>query len=122
MVIKDFQDLLVWQKAHKLTLEIYKLTRDFPQEEKFGVISQLRRAAVSVCANIAEGHRKSTKDFLRFLDISRGSLEEVRYFLILAKDLGFFDEERFIAFVNLSDEVGKMLNGLKQGLGYRLGR
>jgi four helix bundle protein len=87
-----FEDLQVWQKAHCLALDVYKLTSDFPKIETYGLSSQARRAAVSVPANIAEGFRKySRKDKARFLNIAQGSLEESRYYLILARDLGYCD-------------------------------
>lgn len=87
-----FKDLLVWQKAHELVLHIYKMTRDFPSAEQYGLTAQLRRAAVSVPANIAEGFAKrGASDKARFLNIARGSLEEVHYYLILARDLGCAD-------------------------------
>jgi len=93
-------------------LEIYILTRGFPIEEKFGLISQIRRSASSICANIAEGYKKSRKDFIRFLNISEGSLEETRYHLILSRDLGYFTKSQCEVLFDLSDEVGRMLNGL----------
>ena len=90
MVIKGFRDLEVWRKAHKLVLEVYKLTNGFPQNERFGIVSQLRRAAYSIPANLAEGYgRRSTKEFLQFLAIANGSAEELRYFLILSSDLRY---------------------------------
>ena len=89
---KHFQELIVWQKAHELVLEIYRLTRKFPKEETYGLISQLRRSAVSVPANIAEGFKKKGKnDKARFMNIAQGSLEETRYYLLLATDLNFVD-------------------------------
>ena len=89
-MIKGFQDLVVWQKAHKLVLEIYRLTNLFPRSEQFGMVSQLRRAAYSIPANLAEGcGRRSTKELLQFLTIANGSAEELRYFLILSKDLRY---------------------------------
>lgn len=79
MKIKKFKDLVVWQKAHNLTLEIYKITQKFPPDEKYGIVSQMRRAAYSIPANIVEGHsRKSKKEFLQFLNIAKGSLEELK--------------------------------------------
>ena len=84
-MIRNFEDLLVWQKGHQFVLEIYKITQKFPEEEKFGLISQIRRSSLSICANIAEGNKKSTKDYLRFIDIAQGSLEETKYHLILKK-------------------------------------
>ena len=87
---KSFRDLLVWQKAHQLVLATYELTKGFPKDELYGLTSQLRRAAVSVPANIAEGFRKyGLADKARFMNISQGSLEEVRYYYILAEDLGY---------------------------------
>ena len=87
---KSFQDLIVWQKAHAFVLNVYGWTEDFPRRELYGLTSQLRRAAVSIPANIAEGFKKrGPKDKLRFLNIAQGSLEETRYYLILAQDLGY---------------------------------
>ena len=87
---RKFQDLIVWQKAHAFVLEIYRWTDQFPHHERFGLTSQLRRSAVSIPANIVEGFKKrGIKDKLRFLNIAQGSLEESRYYLILASDLGY---------------------------------
>jgi len=87
---KSFQDVRIWQKAHQWVLEIYKLTADFPKLEQFGLTSQLRRSAVSVTANFAEGFRKQGKlDKIRFYNIAQGSIAESQYYLILAKDLGY---------------------------------
>jgi len=86
---RSFLDLIVWQKAHQFVLAVYGYTRSFPKEEIYGLTSQLSRAAVSTPANIAEGFKKRSKsDKARFMNISQGSLEECRYYLILAKDLG----------------------------------
>lgn len=109
--IKRFEDLLVWQKSHELAIKIYKITKDFPQEEKFGLVSQMRRAAVSVAANIVEGFRKrSKKDKVNFYNISQGSADELRYYVILAKDIGYLNNA--IEVERDMDEVGKMLSGL----------
>ena len=87
---KHFRELIVWQKAHQLVLTVYNLTKNFPKEELFGLTSQLRRSAVSVPANIAEGYRKRTiPDKSKFLNIAQGSLDETHYYLILAQDLGY---------------------------------
>lgn len=118
MKINSFRDLLVWEKAHTLVLEIYKITESFPSNEQFGLISQIRRSSISVCANIAEGYVKSKNDFIRFLDIARGSLEETKCHLILSKDLGYCSEVHFNKLFSLSDEVGKMLYSLKHNLRY----
>ncbi len=89
-----WKDLEVWKKAHSLVLEIYKLTAQFPKDEKYGIIDQLRRAAYSVPANIVEGQsRNTTKEYLSFLYNARGSVEEVRYFLLLSTDLGYINKD-----------------------------
>src|ERR1700679_2722951 len=104
---RTFQDLQVWQKAHGLVLEVYLLTKGFPREEMFGLTSQLRRAAVSIPANIAEGFvKRGVADKLRYLNIAQGSLEESRYYLILARDLGFADLAELEALVQ---ECSKMI-------------
>lgn len=106
---RNFKELIVWQKAHQFVLEVYRFTRGFPTDEKFGLTSQIRRAAVSVPANIAEGFPKRGKnDKSRFFNIAQGSLEEVHYYLILANDLGYGDSEKLL---NLYGEVGRLLNG-----------
>ena len=105
---KSFQELIVWQKAHNLVLMIYRLSGTFPQKEIYGITSQMRRAAVSVPANIAEGFKKrSHADKARFINIAQGSLEECRYHLILSKDLGFGDCQDIISKL---EEVSKLLN------------
>lgn len=116
MKVQSFQDLLVWSKAHCLVLEIYKMTSDFPDEERFGLISQLRRSSASICSNIAEGYMKSRADFLRFLDISRGSLEETKYHLILSRDLKFCTQEKFNELFEICDQIGRMMYRLKSNL------
>ena len=104
---KSFEDLIVWQKAHLLVLEVYRLTKSFPQEEKFGLTSQLRRSIVSVPANIAEGFKKKSKiDKRRFLNISQGSLEESRYYLILTRDLKYAETDNAL---NMLQEVSRIL-------------
>jgi four helix bundle protein len=91
-----WKDLIVWQKAHQLVIEIYSITNVFPERERYNLTGQLIRASTSIATNIVEGHdRSSTNDFLRFLYISRGSLEEVRYLLLLAKDLKYIDDELY---------------------------
>jgi four helix bundle protein len=87
---KSFKDLIVWQKAHEFVIEIYTLTKIFPHEEKFGLVSQMRRAAVSIPANIAEGFvKRSIRDKSKFYNIAQGPLEELKYYLILSQDLGY---------------------------------
>jgi four helix bundle protein len=105
--IQRVEDLIVWQKAHQLVLAVYRATRVFPKDERYGIISQIRRAAASVPANIAEGFRKRTKaEKQRFVTIAHGSLEETRYFLILSRDLGYCE---IASMLLLSDEVSKLL-------------
>lgn len=104
-----FEELIVWQKAHALVLEIYKLSKDFPKEETYGITSQVRRSSVSVAANISEGYRKKSKaDKLRFLNIAEGSLDETKYYLILIRDLKFIKNE-YDKLFELSEEVSKLL-------------
>ena len=105
---RTFQDLLVWQKAHQFVLGVYALTAAFPRQETYGLSLQMRRAAVSVPANIAEGFRRRGKaEKARFMNIAEGSVEECRYFLILVKDLGYGDTERL---ASLLEEVSRLLN------------
>jgi len=119
--VKSFEELEAWRKGHDLVLSVYEVTVRFPKEERFGVVSQLRRAATSVPANIAEGFgRRSTKDFVRYLEIAGGSLEETRYFLRLSKDLKYLDEVEFRVLRSKSDEVGRLLGGLTQALRRKL--
>ena len=115
--MKNFRELIVWQKAHQLVLEIYPLTQLFPADERFGLVSQMRRAAVSVPANIVEGHkRKSRREFAHFTSIAEGSLEELKYYLHLSRDLGYVTEPRMIGVFSLAEEVGRVLHGLKRHL------
>lgn len=105
-----FQDLIVWQKGHQFVLEVYKITKQFPKEEIYGLTSQFRRAAVSITANIAEGYKRtSTKEKLRFYNIAQASLEECRYFIILSNDLDYIKTSDLQ--INLIEEVSKLLNG-----------
>jgi len=104
---KMFTDLVVWKKAHNFVLSIYRLSASFPKTEIYGMTSQLRRAAVSIPANIAEGFKKrSSAEKARFMNISQGSLEECRYYLLLTKDLGFANTEELLCQI---DEVSRML-------------
>lgn len=104
---QTFKGLIVWQKAHKLVLDIYKLSDSFPQREIYSLTSQLRRAAISIPANIAEGYKKKgPADKARFMNIAQGSLEEVRYYLILAQDLDYAKTDELSEQL---DEVGRLL-------------
>ena len=101
----------MWQEAHKTTLLVYRLTKSFPKDEQFGLTSQFRRAVVSISANIAEGYKKrSSADKLRFMNISQGSLEECRYYIILSKDLGYISEPESSELENLISRTSYLLN------------
>ena len=105
---KGFQDLIVWQKAHQFVLMVYRFSECFPKSELYGLLSQIRRAAVSIPANIAEGFKKKTKpDKMRFLNIAQGSIEECRYYLILSMDLGYGDPAELMSQL---EEVSKLLS------------
>ena len=111
--MQDFRDLKVWQKAHELTLQLYKLTHDFPPTERYGMTSQIRRAAVSVAANIAEGAvRSSDPDFARFLHIAIGSPSEVDYYLLLSRDLDYIKPPVYDLLDRQVQEIKRMLNVL----------
>jgi four helix bundle protein len=111
---KSFEELVVWQKAHALVLEIYKLSSSFPPAELYGLTSQLRRAAVSIPANISEGFiKQSSADKARFLNIAQGSLEEVKYYMILSMELGYAETEELKQRAN---EVGRLLNGYRTAI------
>jgi four helix bundle protein len=119
---KTFEDLVVWQKAHQFVLAVYRLSRTFPRSETCGLSSQSRRAAVSIAANIAEGFRKRGKaDKLRFLNIAQGSIEESRYYLILARDLDYGDVSELRTVLPACApadrvEVSKMLEAYSQAI------
>lgn len=112
--MQRFTDLKVWQRSHRLVLEIYRLTTEFPPEERFGIVSQIRRAAVSVPTNIAEGSKRTrNRDYARFLNIAEGSLAEVEYLLLLSKDLGFVREPHSTSMLSEVDEIARMLHALR---------
>jgi four helix bundle protein len=115
--IKGFEDLKVWEKSHDLVLEVYKVTQLFPTNEKFGLTSQIRRSAVSVAANIAEGSkRQHLKEYIQMLYIAQGSLSETNYYLLLARDLKYINDIKYQEFFDQSEEIGKMLSGLINSL------
>ena len=115
--MKDFRDLKIWQKGYKIVLQVYKLTKSYPQQEKFGLVQQIRRASVSIIANIAEGNkRRSDKDFKHFLNISEGSLEELKCYLVLSKDLSYIAVADFNKLFVQSEELGAMLQGFIKSL------
>jgi four helix bundle protein len=111
--LKDFKELRVWQKAHQLALSVYEASKSFPRDEIFGLTSQLRRASVSVGANIAEGcGRRSDGEFVRFLQIARGSSSEVENHLLLARDLKYLDGSKHVELERQLNEVQRMLTSL----------
>ena len=117
MKLKNYQELIVWQRAMDLVEEVYKSSRDFPREEIYGLTSQIRRAAVSVPSNIAEGQgRRTTSDFLRHLSIAYGSLSEVETQLLIAGRLKYIAQARLSLVMNRAAEVGRLLNGLMASL------
>ena len=110
--MQDFRQLRVWEKSHRLALEAYKVTAAFPKSELYGLTSQIRRAAVSIPTNIAEGCGRNTdKDFARFLQISMGSACELEYELLLSHELGLLDEQCHASLVGDVVEVKRMLSG-----------
>jgi len=118
--MQNFRELKVWEKAHHLTLDIYRVTREFPADERYGLVSQMRRAAASIGANICEGCGRETRpDFARFLQIAAGSASELEYQLLLAMDLGYVESGPCGAFVTQVCEVKRMLSGLIQRLKQR---
>ena len=111
---RTFRDLIVWRKSHEFVLCVYGFTKDFPKDERFGLTSQFRKAAVSIPANVAEGFKKKgPSDKIRFMNISQGSVEECRYYLILANDLGYGDAAPLMTRL---EEVSKLLTGYSRAI------
>jgi len=111
--IKSFSDLIVWQEGHKLVLLIYKITHTFPKDEIYGLANQLRRAAVSITSNVAEGFcRKSFKEKIQFYYVALGSLSEVKNQILIARDLSYISSNVFDSIDLQTISVGKLLNGL----------
>lgn len=108
-----FEELEVWKEAHQLTLSIYKETKNFPKEEKFRLIDQICRSASSIPSNIVEGNSRAHKpEFIQFLYIAKGSLEETKYHLLLSRDLGYIKEEKYNQLFEQCNKVGSLLGGL----------
>ena len=119
-IVYSYEDLSIWKKSMNLAEKIYELTKFMPKEEVYGLTAQMRRAAVSIPSNIAEGQqRASTKEFLRFLSIARGSNAELQTQLVLACRLGYFQSEQIRETMNLTKEVSKMINALMISLNKR---
>lgn len=111
--MKDFRDLKVWERAHNLTMEIYRVTRNFPPEERYGLTSQIRRSTASIAANIAEGcGRRGHGEFHRFLQIAAGSASELDYHLLLVRDLGILEKRTYELLIQRLAELRRMLTAL----------
>jgi len=111
---RSFRDLMGWQKAHQFVLAVYRFTESFPEREKYGLAHQMRRAAVSIPANVAEGFgKRSQAEKARFLNIAEGSLEECRYYLILAQDLGYGQTESMTVML---EEASRLLNSYARAI------
>jgi four helix bundle protein len=115
--MQDFRNLKVWQKAHVLTLEVYRNTCGFPVDERFGLTTQLRRSCASAPANLAEGcARGCDVDFARFVNIAAGSASETDYHLLLARDLGYFNDAAYQPLLDQVSEIKRMLNSFERTL------
>ncbi len=115
--MNNYEQLEVFQKSHALVLEIYNITDSFPSHEKFRIVDQMIRSAYSVPSNIVEGNsKKTTKEYLNFLYISRGSIHELKYFLLLSRDLSYISDKVYQKLLSECDAVGKMLNAMKNSL------
>lgn len=113
----NFEQLQLWQLAHEFVLDVYSLSNSFPKEELFGITSQLKRAAISIPANIAEGYRKTgAKDKLRFYNVAYGSAGECRYYIILIKDLEYIKIETYQTLINKIDNISKLINAYSNGI------
>jgi len=118
---KSFEEIPVWRSSHKLTIEVYKITKKFPAHEQYGLTSQLRRSSSSIAANIAEGFGKyTTKEFIKFLYNSRGSCVETVYYILLARDLEYVTDQEYLELRKKCDEIGKQLNGWMKSLKVKL--
>ena len=123
VAFNSYRDLLVWQRGMQLVGKVYELTGKFPNNELYGIINQMQRAAISIPANIAEGHaRSSTKEFLHHISITRGSLAELETFLTLAVQLKYCQQKETDEILKICDEVSRMLSGLRNRLKERIKR
>ncbi len=114
---RNFEDIIAWKNAHSLVILVYRITKTFPDYERFGLCSQFQRAAVSIPANIAEGYKKLSKaDKLRFFKISQGSIEECRYYCILSRDLGYINEQVYTQLLQKILDTSYMLNSYIKGV------
>ena len=117
MSVRCYQELFVWQRAMDLVVRVYEVTESFPHKEQFGLTNQLRRAAVSIPSNIAEGQgRQTTRDFLRYLSIARGSLQEVETQILIATRLDYIAESEKVEMLERTSETSRLLTGLSRSL------
>ena len=117
MGVSSVENLDVFKKSHKITLELYRITKQFPLDEKFGLISQIRRASSSICAILIEGsHRNNRAEYRQFCGIARGSVGELKYHLLLAKDLEYINNQKYNELIREIDVISKMLYNLIQSL------
>ena len=115
--IESVEELDVFKKAHQVTLKIYKISKEFPADEKFGLVSQMRRAAASIATNLIEGgYRLNRAEYRQFVGIARGSSGELKYHILLAKDLGYLSKNDYVVLRGELDEISKMLMGLAKSL------
>lgn len=119
MEIRSYRDLIAWQKAIELVKLVYRATAGFPVEERFGLTNQMRRAAVSIPSNIAEGQARTTADFVRFLRIARGSVAELETQAVIARELSFLGMDVFEELSDALGHVGRLVSGLQASLGRR---
>ena len=113
----SFEKIVAWQKAHYFTRMVYRITKHFPEDERYGLVSQFRRAAVSIGANIAEGYKKLSKaDKLRFFNIAEGSLAECENYIILSRDILYIDENEYTLLHNCAEETGRLLTAYSNGI------
>jgi four helix bundle protein len=116
--MQRFTELKVWQRSHGLVLQVYRLTKSFPPEERYGLTSQIRRATLSVSTNIAEGSKRQTNtEYARFLNIAEGSLAETEYLLMVSRDLGYLNANITSPLLAEADEIAKMLHALRTKVG-----
>ena len=114
---RNFEDIIAWKNAHSLVILVYRITKTFPDYERFGLCSQFQRAAVSIPANIAEGYKKLSKaDKLRFFNNSQGNIEECRYYCILSRDLGYINEQVYTQLLQKILDTSYMLNSYIKGV------
>ena len=120
--VSSYQDLRVWKEAMRLTLEVYRVTEQLPSHELYGLVSQLRRSAVSVPSNIAEGHaRTSTREYLRHISIAMGSLAELETQILLSRELGYATHESVVELLSSTSSLGRQLRSLTNSLRQRIG-